>query len=801
MKKLFRSIAAVALAATMVMPFAACAPEAGIPGGSGSGGSGDKMFGENEFYHDGIDRDFSFDEFENYDEEIFEADTGELVRHRYEAENLRFTGTSWGGSSFGHACIAQSFQYNPDFSGSICLKNINNGKFMLTIDCDKDVRVPIEMCISNTGETSLVGTPLIKHYSITNTYDNRKHNVDVSQVLLPDGATQITTAWFCMVPVRFEINLHKGENKIEFNGSYPTCNFDYVDIFTSATLSENKTPSEWFTDPAKQMKVTAPTEHTKGAIGFVCTDKNTPHAASNFATVPALNDPDYPDYYTVNRIDEETCEWRYTIAGQDIVMRRDEPYIPEGVPDGESLGNRLTKDGVNYYDFFAVDPAGNPGKEATKGWYDFANKGEYGGTTGVPTLVENGEKHLEFTDASRIELFYGQASDGNYYHLGDRAPFANDTPATSLYGYEFLYDFTVSANGKFSLDLQGLSGTAPIGAGCGTTFIFDGNRITMHMLESSAEVMASATLADTVDFGSGTKYRLTFSIVRNDYNELRTRLWVNGAKVLFESTEDMVGGSVENGTIVSMAGYGYGQRLSVIPLERTDGYSTVNIWSLDIKRVGTMHTITIKNEDGQVDRTERHVAGVRVELKGAMGYQIEGRAYGPNDYEKGSYVIMPDEDITVKKITSGEIFQLGGDGRFDQFGTTITTKYDIVEGYMCTLVELVNVGNTTNAPQGDPNFRFKTGFPNTTGDSFNFTYIFYNCGEKDLSFEIYYRGNSADLSEVEAFQVEVKAGQQVSVETHYNNVTGYNDNLLTYFRGFTAEDNGAKFGVRLFVHS
>ena len=583
--------AALLLAFCLLLPLGACNPGSTAetpPPDGGVSGNGDNMVMENDFVDDGIFRRFEWGDFDVVEDVDLEEDTGELISYTFEAENMRFDGVSKNSAqSFSHACIAKSLQFSPGFSGNLCVKNFSTVPLTLTITSDKDVNVPVEILVSNRigseDDDLLAGQSVNSYLTVSNTLeDGKRRNVLDSDVVFPDGGVKPEGCndFFNMVSVSFRLNLHEGKNILVFRGANEPVNFDAFIIHTSAQVSENETPSSWFDDIENQVQVpVSPSESRTGTITFDCTDEKDNQGSASFSTLPPLTSDVY------EHVTEEGEERYYlTLCGQKVNVVK--PAVAEAYPAGTSLGDTVSRTNGSF-SFWDVAADGNSGRDPLKGWYGYGNTAGYAGTTGVPVLQNAGteERYLEFTKASRFELFWVKDDNGNIYHLGDAAGNWSTQPV-GLYGQEYMYEMEMSADGAYNVELLGLSVSRPV-AGThknGITFRFNGDSIEMLKF-NSADVQATATV-EGADFGDSTTRTFSFCVTRVYSSTVAVRLFIDGQKVDFTETEHYVDGYVENGTLYVTNGYLFGQRFSVIPAASTGvDPTTVKIYDLDIIKV------------------------------------------------------------------------------------------------------------------------------------------------------------------------------------------------------------------------
>lgn len=481
---------------------------------------------------------------------------------------------------------------------------------------------------------------------------------------------------------------------------------------------------------------------------------------------------------------------------------------------GECI-EKITKDGTNLFDIWTVDAAGNPDKDAGKGWYDYASAGTYQGEIGVPTLVTDGEKHLEFKKASRFELFYVKSGD-TYVHLGDRIPWEGESAAAApVMGYEYNYQFVIASDGKFALEFLGLSGCTPDGVNVGNYLVFDGTEITLGHLANN--VAAKATAANSLT--DGNKHIITIGYMRASFLVAEFTLSVDGNPVTFVNQDSVAGAYVLDGKVQLSDANGFGQRLSVVPLNKGEGYSTVNLYGLDITYFAgepAEHTITVK--DGSAT-TQNHKAGESVKfVQGdVIGYRIEGRTYRFASYDTADF-LMPNRNVTITLLHKSEVVS-SGNGRLnfatrDTLTATAGNGYEIggsgggghtkwakgeVDGNEVLVVTIIDA--CTNGTPFNSCGRVLTYYPTRPGLTVKYSYTFINLGDNDLEFIIFVQGSGSDREEPVPMTVSIQKGQTVTVDitktyTSESYAGGVGDNhFLTYFRDIDEADAGGVFAV------
>lgn len=277
------------------------------------------------------------------------------------------------------------------------------------------------------------------------------------------------------------------------------------------------------------------------------------------------------------------------------VEKEETPYSPQPYPTGVDIGDTLYKESA-VYDFWTLDPAGNTGRDGTKGWYTAQSIS----TSKLPTLVENnGVRYLEFTDAAQLELFYLRTSTKNTYHIFDsKNAWSNLTAQDELFGQEFLFEFEIAANGPYVLGVSDFR-TVPetyldTSKLYGINFLFDGNKISMSRYSSGNEEVIG-TMQEGFNFCDGEHHLITFAMSRTSLDNGTIRMFVDRQQVELKETEfhgintnhsEYGGGSVKKGVIYLSDASAYGQRFSVIPQTKDGTKSVVEIYDYNRVWVG-----------------------------------------------------------------------------------------------------------------------------------------------------------------------------------------------------------------------
>ena len=299
MKKLFKYFMSFLTAAVMVASFAAC-NDGSIPGGSDEPAVPDEPFGITQRPNNDLEDYADLRPDRKPFVDTAQPDDGELTDHIFEFEEMNSAGAS---RDKDHLCNAKSFVVSPDFSGNIALENIDAGvSFTLTIESDKNVRVPMLIGMNNMGNT--LGEVL----AIT----NNGHAVADTSAVVPSESHPALGApggYFNMVEVESAISLVKGTNRIMFKLTSAGVNYDYVNLRTSANLV-NHTEAAW---PVPELEIVAePGEKNAGTVRLHCSHESCSDTADRY--LPNIKN----ECYTVTDIDELTKEYSVTIMGQSF---------------------------------------------------------------------------------------------------------------------------------------------------------------------------------------------------------------------------------------------------------------------------------------------------------------------------------------------------------------------------------------------------------------------------------------------------------------------------------------------------
>ena len=517
---------------------------------------------------------------------------GESAKHFYELPDISFDDGALKDNILeaeaaetdgGNLTVATNYRFSVDLSGGLALANINNtdglNSLIFNFTSDKTAIVEVQARVSTFSLDHE-----LENFSQAYTVSNNGKEVDVSGIDVPErgsgdlaygtSADKVHGNYFTMVTIPLYVPVYKGNNSLMFTKAVYGLNFDYINIRTSANIEWEEHYPEDFENGTIDV-VGIPNDTRTGSIRI--------EGANGGSILGRL--PEY-SYGCYDAVEEGGSLLHYLTVGNKRVDVTDY-YAGEMYPAGTSLGDTVSRKNGSF-SFWDVAADGNSGRDPLKGWYGYSNTAGYAGTTGVPVLQNGGtaEQYLEFTKASRFELFWVKDEKGNIYHLGDAS--RNWKPAPSgLYGQEYMYEMQMSADGAYNIELLGLSESRPTAGTSyknGITFRFNGDSIEMLKF-NSADVQATATV-EVADFGDSTTRTFSFCVTRVNSSTVAVRLFIDGQKVDFTETEHYVDGYVENGTLYVTNGYFFGQRFSVIPAASTGvDPTTVKIYDLDIIKV------------------------------------------------------------------------------------------------------------------------------------------------------------------------------------------------------------------------
>ena len=265
MKKIVKILVALLSAIMLCFAFVACG-DTNTPAPGPDPGK-DNTIRDNDFLEDPNRRP---DRLPFEDNTPLEEEGAVLKDYSFEFENAFYNGMTLNSKPVLHKCYANSFEFNPYFSGNLCMKNIVGGSsFTFTFESDKAVRSPMTMYVSNAY---VGGGTLGSAYTMT---VNGNPVVDTSVIVpsegkIPPGAN----SYFEMVTIQTKISLAKGKNKLVIKSNTDSCpNMDGFVIHTSAEVADT-TVGNWITEEISLADIfsvtTQPTLTEAGKISYKC---------------------------------------------------------------------------------------------------------------------------------------------------------------------------------------------------------------------------------------------------------------------------------------------------------------------------------------------------------------------------------------------------------------------------------------------------------------------------------------------------------------------------------------------------
>lgn len=402
--------------------------------------------------------------------------------------------------------------------------------------------------------------------------------------------------WYCLVCENY-FSDENGEHKttleaVTVKAAHKLTHRDAVE----AGCMTDGTVEHWECSVCEKLFADADAEHEKTAADLTVPATN--HQMTNYPAVAAQWKVDGNiEYWTCS-----ACGKYYADeAGENELAESDTVIVNEVLPtDTEELGHTIANSSTSTSFWKVTD--GNT--SFSGGWYPFGsgNLGGYGGGTGLPVLhgTEDAPEYLEFTAASRFELFHVKDDKTNpgsvsYIHLGDNGQENGwgNNKHNGLFDYAYIYNFDVTANGAFAFEVCGTSGAKADQSSnnAGLTLMFNGNVINMVMANT---VRAKAVFPETFDFGDGEHHSIAISLNRWGTRQLDVKVYIDGYMAQFMKTEGLTKNTAnDNGYIAMDDGLynGFGQRFSVIPQvnsaegAETTTYSTVCIYGLSVSRI------------------------------------------------------------------------------------------------------------------------------------------------------------------------------------------------------------------------
>lgn len=291
-------------------------------------------------------QDFRVVTIDNSPDNIFPQDTGKLVDHVLEFEKGAYAGTSQG---LDHFCAGKSLVFGFGFSGDYCLEAIEKGTTLsFTVESDKRLEVPFKLGINNYHGNQPLSAQLIGKVNDDATRMDMSNIIPIggNYVDLGDGLT----TYFNMVEASGTVKLEKGLNKIEFTTKATGFNFDYLNIQTSATLTDKTTPY-WKDDftPTFEL-VTSPTLVSRGHIKVNCPVGTGEKCHRDYDYIYPLSHPDY-----IKEASGDKTNFFINAFGKKLLVGT----LDNVASDGYELDLTNTKD--NYFEFEESEITGGSG--------------------------------------------------------------------------------------------------------------------------------------------------------------------------------------------------------------------------------------------------------------------------------------------------------------------------------------------------------------------------------------------------------------------------------------------------------
>ncbi len=489
-------------------------------------------------------------------------DTGTLSDHFFEAEAADFIGTSTNGTtSLGGKCIAKSHFFDLSFGGNIMIRNITStsNKYIFQFKSDKAVKVKMEVAVASAYTSTWVERNLSAMFDIV--VNDRQVTDDV---VVPAGnKDQIRGGnnYTCIQKVEIPVSLKEGDNLIVFNVLAGVCNLDYINLKTSAAITDY-TEHYWEDTDTKITVANLPTAQKAGDLVFKC-DK---HGATSPFKLPILSQD---SGYTVTE-SGGVKTYSFKLYGQTFSFSDDGTYkVPDGVevtepevpdvelePEGEETVDPdapvLPEKKINGKDIFTA-----------ANWTTFTK-----GDAGAKPEKINGA--MKFTDAARFDFFYVPKGTGGNIHLGEMA---GKYEGLDIYGKDYAWELEMSARHTFEMLLFATQGTPSSysQASCSGVYLtIEKDKISVKNAwynAESTEVVAQGTIPQALTFDGKTKFKIKINVNRADGNNLRFGLEVNGVKIDLTATGKGKLATVADGVVnlqFTSAG-SYGQRLCIMP--------------------------------------------------------------------------------------------------------------------------------------------------------------------------------------------------------------------------------------------
>lgn len=533
-----------------LLPLAGCSPSSF----NNSYDTGKPMLPENEY----PDESASTPVVDNTPE-----DKGELVDHIFEAEAAQFVGVSTNANqSIGGKCIAQSFFFDLSFGDSAIIRNITDtgNKYIFNFKSDKAYKCKMEVAVASAYSTDWQERNLSAMYDIT----MNEKPVD-SNVVVPAGNKDQVKGgnnYTCIQKVEIPITIKEGENMLVMSVLAGVCNLDYINIKTSANITDF-TPDWWEDDTV--VTIDLPTLEEAGTINLACES----HGKSNDFTLPALSEEN--GY----KVSEDKKSYSFTFNGEEYIINSDGTYkFPEGTviakeeepdPDDEVQdpnADPLPEVIINNKDFFEPN-----------NWTTFSDGGAQ------PVEMNSA---LKFKKGARFDFFYVNGKSKTV-HIGDKESSVKDQ---EIYNKDYTWNLNLSSKGSFDMILFATS-NLPMsftqGGNAGVMVTVEEKKLTIRNAWYGSEITDAVAEADVdLKLDGETKYDLAITANRVDGSNLKFSLAINGEKVALKQVNQPKLATTTDGDMnlkfpTEPAG-SYGQRLCFIPKDN----SIVRVYGLTL---------------------------------------------------------------------------------------------------------------------------------------------------------------------------------------------------------------------------
>lgn len=533
-----------------LLPLAGCSPSSS----NNSYDTGKPMLPDNEY----PDESASAPVVDNTPE-----DKGELVDHIFEAEAAQFIGVSTSANQpIGGKCIAQSFFFDLSFGDSAIIRNITDtgNKYIFNFKSDKAYKCKMEVAVASAYSNDWQERNLSAMYDIT----MNEKPVD-SNVVVPAGNKDQVKGgnnYTCIQKVEIPITIKEGENMLVMSVLAGVCNLDYINIKTSANITDF-TPHWWEDDTV--VTIDLPTLEEAGTINLACES----HGKSNDFTLPALSEEN--GY----KVSEDKKSYSFTFNGEEYIINSDGTYkFPEGT--------KIAKEEEPDPDDEVQDPNAYPLPEVIINNKDFFEPNNW------TTFSDGGAKPVEmnsalkFKEGARFDFFYVNGKSKTV-HIGDKESAVKDQ---EIYNKDYTWNLNLSSKGSFDMILFATS-NLPMsftqGGNAGVMVTVEEKKLTIKNAWYGSEITDAVAEADVdLKLDGETKYDLAITANRVDGSNLKFSLAINGEKVALKQVNQPKLATTTDGDMnlkfPTVPAGSYGQRLCFIPKDN----SIVRVYGLTL---------------------------------------------------------------------------------------------------------------------------------------------------------------------------------------------------------------------------